>query len=48
MLVMCLIFQITFQIVSESAEVKTPFPHFPSLPFTNDGSFNILLSTLFA
>lgn len=29
-------------------QIKTPFPHFPSLPFTNDGSFNILLSSLFA
>lgn len=43
-----LIFPTVFQIVSETVKIKTPFPHFPSLPFTNDGSFNILLPSLFA
>jgi len=48
MVLKCLIFPIVFQIVSETAKVKTPFPHFQSLPFTNDGSFNLPLPSLFA
>lgn len=33
---------------ASETEIETPFPHFPSLPLTHDGSFNLLLPSLFA